>query len=117
MNTWPGRRGTLLLATAMLAALAAGQAEAAREPPPMKPQAPGDPAAPGQIAGLPFARGRTFARLDDYLDYRRTLGAQDIPYYQPVAPDRYELITLRAAGDPPRYFTRAELLAKFGFKQ
>ena len=68
------------------------------------------------VKDLPWARGRVFAGLDDYLAYRATLGAQDIPWYKLVGPDRYELMTRRAPDEAPRYFTRAELLAQFGFK-
>ena len=104
------RVGALVIA--MLVASFGATRSPAREAPSVKTSQPSSDG----VANLPFSRGRRFAHLDDYLAYLRTLGAQDIPFYQPVRPGVYELITLRAPGEPPRFFTRQELLDRFGFK-
>ena len=69
------------------------------------------------MAGLPFARGRTFTSLDQYLTYLRTLGAQDIPYYEEVEPGVYQAVTNGPPGTPVQRFTREELERRFGFKK
>ena len=69
------------------------------------------------VADLPFARGRAFRTLDEYLGYRKTLGAQDAPYYREISPGVYELWGgRRPPGVTPPTFTRQQLLAEFGFK-
>jgi len=67
------------------------------------------------VTDLPFAQGRSFATLDDYLAYRAARGASDVPWYREVAPGIYELAGRRGPGAPAKRFTRAELMAKFGF--
>ena len=75
-----------------------------------------DPVSP--VADLPFAGGRTFATLDEYLAFRRELGTMDKPFYREVKPGLYELDTGRGPKTaPPERYTRAELLAKFGFSE
>jgi hypothetical protein len=83
---------------------------------PLKTDKPPASEASGGVADLPFSRGRTFQRLDDYLAYRKSLGPQDIPYYVLVRPGVYELMTMRAPGEAPQTFTRQQLLERFGFK-
>lgn len=67
------------------------------------------------VAGLPFAQGRAFATLDDYLQFRKSRGAHDIPWYREVRPGEYELVSRRAPGAQPQLYTRDELARKFGF--
>lgn len=67
------------------------------------------------IAGLPFAQGRSFASLDDYLAFLKARGTHDVPWYREVRPGVYELVTRRRPGTPPQIFTREQLAQKFGF--
>lgn len=69
----------------------------------------------GPVAGLPFSQGRSFSSLDDYLAFRKTRGAYDVPWYREVRPGVYELVTRRPPGTQPQTFTRAQLAEKFGF--
>lgn len=64
---------------------------------------------------LPYAQGRSFATLDDYLAFRRERGAIDLPWYREARPGVYELVTRRGPGAPPKTFTRAELMRRYGF--
>lgn len=64
---------------------------------------------------LPYARGRRFASLDEYLAFRRTQGAIDLPWYEEVSPDVFELRTSMRPAPAPQRFTRAQLARKFGF--
>jgi hypothetical protein len=67
---------------------------------------------------LPGAGGRSFADLDSYLAFRREGGASDMPYYEEVSPDVFQLMLGRGhGGDAPKLFTRAELLAEFCFER
>lgn len=70
------------------------------------------------VTNLPYARGRSFRTLDEYLAFRRKSGAIDLPWYREVRPGLYKLETgnLRPPG-PERYFTREELERKFGFER
>lgn len=70
------------------------------------------------IADLPYAQGKRFRTLDEYLAHRRELGAYDTPMYTEVEPGVYELWGGRKPPgvEPPR-FTRAELLKEFGFTE
>ena len=73
---------------------------------------------PDGIANLPFSRGKVFRTLDDYLAWRKELGAQDAPWYDEVAPGVYQLWGGRRPRDAqPPTFTRAQLLAEFGFTE
>ena len=67
------------------------------------------------VADLPFAQGRTFATLDEYLAFRERRGAADVPWYREVAPGLYELAGRRGPGARPQRVTRAELMRRFGF--
>ena len=67
------------------------------------------------MSELPFAQGKTFATLDEYLAHLKVLGTMDLPYYEEVAPGRYQLISGRGSGQSPRFFTREQLLKKYGF--
>jgi hypothetical protein len=68
------------------------------------------------VAGLPFAQGRTFTSLDDYLEFRRSRGTSDVPWYREIKPGTYELISRRGPGAERKFYTREELARKFGFK-
>lgn len=70
-------------------------------------------AGPGE---LPFARGRSFASLDEYLAHLETLAAQDAPSYREVEPGIYELRGRRSRLEPAKRFTRAELARQYGFE-
>ena len=66
------------------------------------------------VANLPYARGRTFQTLDDYLAHLEQQGAIDLPWWRQVAPGVYERVT-SMPGRPPERATRAELMRRFGF--
>jgi len=67
-----------------------------------------------KMGELPFAQGRRFATLEEYLTHLENRGAHDVPWYRQVAPDVFELVSGRGRG-PVQRFTRAELAARFGF--
>lgn len=69
------------------------------------------------VAGLPFAQGRSFASLDDYLEFRKSRGAYDVPWYREIRPGVFELVSRRGPGAQPQIHTRAELARKFGFQE
>jgi hypothetical protein len=64
---------------------------------------------------LPFAQGRSFATLDDYLAHLRRRGATGVPFYREVSPGVYELVARRGPGARPERATRDELMRRFGF--
>ncbi len=67
------------------------------------------------VRQLPYAHGRTFATLDEYLAHRRRGGAIDLPWYREIRPGVYELVTTRVPRGEPRIYTREELMRQFGF--
>ena len=67
------------------------------------------------MSQLPFARGRTFQTLDDYLAFLERQGAIDLPYWRQVAPGLYEHVTTQRPRGTPERATRADLLKRFGF--
>lgn len=69
------------------------------------------------LSGLPFAQGRSFSTLDEYLAFRKERGAYDVPWYKEVSPGVYELVTRRVPGKPFETFTREQLMEKFGFSR
>lgn len=73
---------------------------------------------PDGVADLPYAQGRVFRTLDDYLAHLRRLGTMDYPYWEEVAPDRYRKVTGRRppGAPPPEEATRAALEALYGFR-
>ena len=71
-------------------------------------------AAEAGVAKLPFARGRRFCSLDDYLAHLEAQGAMDLPWWRQVRPGVYERVT-RMPGAPRDIATRAELMKRFGF--
>lgn len=66
-------------------------------------------------ADLPFAQGKTFVSLDDYLAFLKKRGATDVPWYREVAPGVYELVGRRGPGAAAHTYTRAQLMERFGF--
>lgn len=66
---------------------------------------------------LPYARGKTFDTLDEYLAHLRANGAIDLPWYREARPGVYELVTSIRPPGPPEYFTREELMERFGFSR
>ena len=71
----------------------------------------------GAISNLPFSQGRSFATLDEYLEFRKQRGAYDVPWYRLVKPGLYELVSVREPGTEPKVYSRHELARKFGFEK
>ena len=69
-----------------------------------------------EVSGLPFARGRTFCALDDYLAHLELQGAIDLPYWRMVRPDVYTHVT-SMTGAVPETATRRQLMKRFGFSR
>ncbi len=68
------------------------------------------------VAGLPYARGKSFSDLDGYLRHLQSNAAVDLPWWREIRPGVYEHVkSLRGA--PPEIATRAELMKKFGFSK
>ena len=73
--------------------------------------------APGEgIANLPYARGKTFRTLDEYLAHLEAQGAVDLPWWREIRPGVYERVTSMPESRP-EVATRAELMRRFGFKR
>ena len=72
---------------------------------------------PPAVANLPFAQGRSFRSLDEYLEFRKARGAHDVPWYREIRPGLYELVSRRGPGAEPQTYTREELARKFGFQK
>ncbi|MCB1521379.1 MAG: hypothetical protein KDJ37_12500 [Hyphomicrobiaceae bacterium] len=67
-------------------------------------------------SGLPFSRGRTFETLDAYLAHLKELSKMDISHYEQIGPDTFRKKSMiRPKPGQKVVFTRAELMAKFGF--
>jgi hypothetical protein len=65
---------------------------------------------------LPYADGRTFKTLDDYLSFRKALGATGRSFYEEISPGTYRLVAgRRLPGAVDKIYTRDDLLKKFGF--
>ena len=64
---------------------------------------------------LPYAKGRTFADLDEYLAYLERKGAYDTPFWRLTRSGEYHLISRRGPGQAPITATRKELLKRYGF--
>jgi hypothetical protein len=68
------------------------------------------------VRQLPDSFGRTFATLDEYLAHLRRYAAPiDKPWYREVRPGVYERVTTIVPGREPQIYTRAQLMARFGF--
>jgi hypothetical protein len=96
----------------VLAAALSGTAFAAQ---PKEAPAVRTPPAEG-VANLPYARGKTFHSLDEYLVHLESLGAVDLPWWREVRPGVYERVT-SLPGAPRETATRAELMRRFGFSR
>ena len=73
----------------------------------------------GGVANLPYARGRTFRSLDDYLAYlEQTNPTVDLPYWRKAGPGQYRW-TVRLPGAPAgqETATREELMRRYGFSR
>ncbi|WP_114954880.1 hypothetical protein [Sphingosinicella terrae] len=66
------------------------------------------------VANLPYARGRVFHSLDEYLAYLEQQGAIDLPWWRETSPGVYEHVR-RVTGARREVATRAELMERFGF--
>lgn len=86
---------------------------------PPKPKAPITlPSSPNMQKDLPYAQGRSFKTLDEYLAWRRRLGTMDRPFYEEIAPGVYRLVSgRRLPGQEDKLFTRQQLMEQFGFSQ
>lgn len=74
------------------------------------------PAGEDGVANLPYARGRIFYSLDEYLTYLEKQGAIDLPYWREVKPGLYEHV-VRMPEAKPEFASREELMQRFGFKR
>ena len=69
------------------------------------------------VANLPFAMGRRFAALDEYLAHLQCRAAPiDLPWWRAVRPGVYEQVK-HLPGAKPEVATRAELMRRFGFSK
>lgn len=67
------------------------------------------------VAGLPFAHGRRFRTLDEYLQHlERNAAPIDQPWWREIRPGVYEHVK-RLPGAPRETATREELMKRFGF--
>lgn len=69
------------------------------------------------VAKLPYARGKTFHSLDEYLAHLERQGAIDLPYWRQVSPGLYEWVTTRTPRGAPERATRSELMRRYGFSR
>ncbi|WP_375206282.1 hypothetical protein [Hyphococcus sp.] len=70
---------------------------------------------PEGVAGLPYAHGKVFATLDEYLAHLQQLSAIDLPYWREVRPGVYEQVVHMPEATTPKTATREELLAMYCF--
>jgi hypothetical protein len=69
------------------------------------------------IANLPFAMGRRFLTLDEYLAHLQCRAAPiDLPWWREIQPGVYEHVK-NVRGATRETATRAELMRRFGFSQ
>jgi hypothetical protein len=70
----------------------------------------------GTARNRPFAHGRSFATLDEYLAHLHDrAGPIGQPWYRKVGGDTYELVTNTVPRGRPETFTRQQLMERFGF--
>ena len=69
------------------------------------------------VANLPYARGRVFSSLDEYLAFLERQGAIDLPWWRQVSPGVYQRVARGFPGRAPERATRAELMRRFGFSR
>ena len=70
----------------------------------------------GGVANLPFARGKVFHSLDEYLAHLEKLSAIDLPYWREIKPGVYEHV-IRMPEAEREIATREELMQRFGFER
>ncbi|WP_129791837.1 hypothetical protein [Sphingosinicella sp. CPCC 101087] len=78
----------------------------------------GEPGADGGetgVANLPYARGRVFHSLDEYLGHLEANGAIDLPYWREVRPGVYEWVVRMTGAGERETATRQELMRRYGF--
>ena len=69
------------------------------------------------IPNLPYAMGRRFRTLDEYLVHLKCRAAPiDLPWWREVRPGVYRHETTKP-GAPQQLATRAELMERFGFSR
>jgi hypothetical protein len=74
------------------------------------------PSDPKPINGLPFAQGRSFAALDDYLAHLRDrAGPVGQPWYREIGSGLYERVSTRVPAAAAERLTRTALMARYGF--
>ena len=109
------------LALASLAGACSQQpARAVAGPEPRKETAmtPDDSDGAQPVRQLPFAHGRSFATLDEYIEHLRNhAGPVGQPWYRKVGSDTYELVTTQRPAGEPQIFTREQLMRRFGFNR
>jgi hypothetical protein len=66
------------------------------------------------VANLPYARGKTFRTLDEYLAHLEAQGAVDLPWWREIRPGVYERVTNMPEARR-EVVTREELMRRFGF--
>ena len=76
----------------------------------MKPSTPS-----GDVANLPFARGRTFGSLDEYLAHLEANAAIDLPYWREIRPGVYQWTVRMPEAGGAETASREELLRRYGF--
>jgi len=70
------------------------------------------------VSGLPNSQDKIFYSLDEYLAHLVEMGKQDRPFYELISSDKYKLNVGRGGQFlQPQYFTRQELMIKFGFSK
>ena len=72
----------------------------------------------GPVSDLPYAQGKSFSALDDYLEHLRRLAPQDRPYYEEIEPGVFRRVVGRLApGEEPgrETLTRRQLAERYGF--
>lgn len=73
---------------------------------------------PAPRRALPYSHGRTFATLDEYLAHLRLrAGPIGQPWYREVRRGVFERVTTVVPPPPRRTYSRAQLMAMFGFKR
>lgn len=69
------------------------------------------------IANLPYARGRVFHSLDEYLAHLEANGAIDLPYWRQIRPGVYEWVVRMPGAGERETATREELMRRYGFER
>lgn len=70
----------------------------------------------GGVAQLPYARGKVFYALDEYLAYLEQQSAIDLPWWRQIRPGVYERVA-RMPEAQREIATREELMRRFSFER